>query len=235
MPKSQLTPPPQSATAPGTPAPVQGATATPETSAPETPAPVQASASPGEAPADPAQPSQETGAVVAETAAAPPVIAPTPAAPVVPSQEQAAAQAETAEPNFLDRALSLARSRAGMQAQTRTLSGQVGSLQAELSQASQTIATLQGQLKQVTSQRDELATALVAAQEEKQTVDEGVTQAMAQVGIQNRDELPAPTQSSEGGTPLEKMVAEHDSCTDPKRKGQLAIEIFEAMKTGGKN
>jgi chromosome segregation ATPase len=120
-----------------------------------------------------------------------------------------------------------------MMASLRDLNTRNGALTADLARLTTERDTLAARVTALETERVQIQAALTASNAENKSVEAGTTQALAALNIP-RAELPAPA-SQGGGSKRERLESELAACTDPVQRGRLSVQIWDEMKSGGKN
>lgn len=154
--------------------------------------------------------------------------------PVPPAEGQTApTPAPLPEAGLLDHALAIGKSKGDLMASLRDLNTRNGALTADLARLTTERDTLAARVTALESERVQIQAALTASEAENKSVEAGTTQALAALNIP-RAELPAPA-SQGGGSKRERLESELAACTDPVQRGRLSVQIWDEMKSGGKN
>lgn len=164
----------------------------------------------------------------------PPVAPPT--GTPAPAEGQTAptpAPAPLPEAGLLDHALAIGKSKGELMASLREMNTRNGALTAELARLTTERDTLAARVTALEAERVQIQAALTASEAENKSVEAGTTQALAALNIP-RPELPAPA-SQGGGSKRERLESELATCTDPVQRGRLSVQIWDEMKSGGKN
>lgn len=107
--------------------------------------------------------------------------------------------------------------------------GQLAAAIAARQTAETAVATLTAERDTLAGERDTLAGRVAALEADAKTTDKAVTDALAGLNIPRKD-LPKPGATGGGVDPLEALQTQMEAETDPKKRGVLANQIWDAFR-----